>query len=320
MSQAIDDALAQRVDAFLLKKDTKAGSLIVSIFGDAILPRGGVVWLGSLISLLAPFGVNERLTRTAAFRLVKDDWLVQQPDGRRSNYALSPIGRLRFEKAAHRIYAVNTPPWDGQWRLLSLSPHTATSLRDALRRSLFWQGFGQLSGYLFVHPSAAFPAVFAALEGDGLQLALPHLMPFAARNPGLPGLGSDRDVVASAWDLEKLGQDYAAFCTRYRSIHRAVQALNGDERGNVPDEALAFKVRAMLIHDFRRLLLRDPELPDALLPQQWPGLEARALTRAVYRFLLPASERFLSATLCLANGSPLKQGKRIEQRFLPSAN
>ncbi|MBM3340433.1 MAG: phenylacetic acid degradation operon negative regulatory protein PaaX, partial [Betaproteobacteria bacterium] len=39
----------------------QASSLIVTIFGDAVLPRGGQVWLGSLIRLLEPMQLNERL-------------------------------------------------------------------------------------------------------------------------------------------------------------------------------------------------------------------------------------------------------------------
>ena len=36
-------------------------------FCDAILPRGGRVWLGSLIRLLEPLELNERLVRTSVF-------------------------------------------------------------------------------------------------------------------------------------------------------------------------------------------------------------------------------------------------------------
>jgi hypothetical protein len=37
------------------------GSLIITIFGDSIVHRGGAISLGSLISLAAPFGFNARL-------------------------------------------------------------------------------------------------------------------------------------------------------------------------------------------------------------------------------------------------------------------
>ena len=38
----------------------RGGSLLITLFGDAIAPRGGTVTLGSLISLAAPFGLTER--------------------------------------------------------------------------------------------------------------------------------------------------------------------------------------------------------------------------------------------------------------------
>jgi phenylacetic acid degradation operon negative regulatory protein len=41
-------------------------------------------------------------------------------------------------------------------------------------------------------------------------------------------------------------------------------------------------VRTLLIHEYRRVLLRDPNLPEALLPAGWPGLQARALCESLY--------------------------------------
>jgi phenylacetic acid degradation operon negative regulatory protein len=39
--------------------------------------------------------------------------------------------------------------------------------------------------------------------------------------------------------------------------------------------------------------LRDPLLPDALLPADWPGRRARRHCAKLYRRLVPASERWL---------------------------
>ncbi|WP_272910976.1 PaaX family transcriptional regulator C-terminal domain-containing protein, partial [Falsiroseomonas oryziterrae] len=51
----------------------------------------------------------------------------------------------------------------------------------------------------------------------------------------------------------------------------------------------------LLIHEWRRLVLRAPPLPPALLPPDWPGAAARALTAALYRRLTPAAEAWLDA-------------------------
>ena len=42
-------------------------------------------------------------------------------------------------------------------------------------------------------------------------------------------------------------------------------------------------MRTLLIHEYRRVLLRDPRLPAALLPLDWPGAAAFALCRDFYR-------------------------------------
>ena len=65
----------------------RAKSLIVTVWGDALAPHGGAVWLSGLIRLMAPFGINERLVRTSVFRLARDGWLASRQAGRRSRIA-----------------------------------------------------------------------------------------------------------------------------------------------------------------------------------------------------------------------------------------
>ena len=77
--------IKQRLDDFRQQRRVQAGSLIISAFGDAILPRGGRVWLGSLIRLLEPLELNERLVRTSVFRLAKEEWLRTETVGRRAD-------------------------------------------------------------------------------------------------------------------------------------------------------------------------------------------------------------------------------------------
>src|SRR5690349_12667309 len=50
---------------FQAQRPLRAGSGLITIFGDAIAPRGGAVTLGSLIRLAAPFGLAERAVRTS---------------------------------------------------------------------------------------------------------------------------------------------------------------------------------------------------------------------------------------------------------------
>ncbi|TAH45125.1 MAG: phenylacetic acid degradation operon negative regulatory protein PaaX [Betaproteobacteria bacterium] len=288
----------------------QAGSLIISVFGDAVVPRGGRIWLGSLIRLLEPLGLNERLVRTSVFRLARDEWLHSDPVGRRTDYLLTPSGQQRFEEASRHIYASSAPQWDRRWRLIIAVGELSGRERERLRQALFWQGFGALGSDCFVHPSADLIAAFDALVAEGLAGLLPHLKPLLAADATLGAAASDADMVHRAWNLDRLSGMYADFVDRYQPI---LQQLR-DSAGEVDDES-AFLVRTLLIHDYRRLLLRDPELPDVLLPAGWPGQKARLLCRELYRRLLAPSERHLDAHFQLADRRTPEAAALLHERF-----
>lgn len=307
----VEKTFDERLNHFRQQSRVKAGSLIVSVFGDAVLPRGGQIWLGSLINLLRPLDVNERLIRTTVFRLVKDEWLQTQTLGRRTDYMLTASGQKRFEEASSQIYALNAPNWDRRWRLVMVVGDLAAQERERLRRAFYWQGFGELNPACFVHPGADLGLVFDALRSDGMTNLLPSLMPLLAANPVLSQSASDADIVKSAWNLEHMAESYTRFVARYQPI---VDALRQAPHESI-DEEKAFLIRTLLIHDFRRLLLRDPELPDVLLPSSWPGQEARMLCKEIYRRLLVASEKHLNRHLLLASGEVPPASNMVAQRF-----
>lgn len=304
-------SVQQRLEALHQPSRIAAGSLIVSVLGDAVLPRGGGLWLGSLIGLMEVLGLNERLVRTSVFRLVKDEWLQTEVVGRRSNYLLTPVGRRRFEEASAHIYAARAPQWDHRWRLVSVVGELDVRTREALRRSMAWQGFGELSMGVFVHPSADLGACMDSLQSDGLGSVLSKLMPLVASHAGLGHVGSNADMVLRAWDLNHLAQGYVEFLATYQPVLNEMQAMGR----NSLNPATAFVARSLMIHDYRRLLLRDPELPAELLPPLWPGEQARALCRTLYQRLLPDSEAHLDQRLQLANGVVPTATHLLAQRF-----
>lgn len=289
----------------------RAGSLIISVFGDAVLPRGGRIWLGSLIRLLQPLGVSERLVRTSVYRLAKAEWLRAESRGRRADYLLTDSGRQRFEEASRLIYASRAPAWDRRWRLVLVAGDLPAADREPLRRALFWQGFGMLGSDCFVHPGADLKAVFDALMAEGLGHLLGVLMPMLAAESGAGRSADGLDLVGQAWDLEALGAAYAGFVATYGPL---LSQLEGGGEAAMDDEE-AFLLRILLIHDYRRLLLRDPDLPDVLLPAGWPGRAARSLCRDLYRRLLAPSERHLESRLQLADGGRPVAGAALATRF-----
>src|ERR1700710_836029 len=89
----------------------------------------------------------------------------------------------------------------------------------------------------------------------------------------------------------------------------------GSPRGEPLSDADAFTARILLIHHYRRVVLRDPLLPSALLPLDWPGRAARRLCGEIYRGLLPRSEQWLDGHASNENGPVPKPSGDLGRRF-----
>ena len=69
-------AIERLLADFRTRRPVRAKSLLITIFGDTLEPRGGGVWLASLIQLAKPIGLSERLVRTSVYRLTQEKWLA----------------------------------------------------------------------------------------------------------------------------------------------------------------------------------------------------------------------------------------------------
>src|SRR5262245_45836736 len=117
---ALDRAVRALLTRFGRQRPLRSGSLLITILGDSIAPRGGMITLSSLIRLAEPFGLPERLVRTSVGRLAKDGWLSSRRSGRQSEYSLTQHGRARFAEATQRIYAAPPRDWNHRWTMLLL--------------------------------------------------------------------------------------------------------------------------------------------------------------------------------------------------------
>jgi phenylacetic acid degradation operon negative regulatory protein len=267
---------------FKAQRPIRGGSLLVTIFGDSIAPRGGVITLGSLIQLAAPFGLTERLVRTSVARLAQDGWLVARRDGRRSEYRLTAGGAERFAEATSRIYSQGPASWNGEWTLILLPPGGGKH-RESLREGLRWLGFGQLGPGVFAHPNSNITQARDWLRGiDGAADTV-------VLKSSSDDLVVDRQVVSAGWDLGELARRYRRFVDAFGAVETAAGRTVLDPEG-------AFVVRTLLIHEYRKIHLRDPLLPPALLPADWVGASAYDLCRNLYARVFAAAENYLSAT------------------------
>jgi phenylacetic acid degradation operon negative regulatory protein len=301
MADRTPSVVSELVRRFRRQRPLRGGSLLVTIFGDSILPRGGAIALSSLIALAEPFGLNERLVRTASARLAKEGWLQSRRRGKLSEYQLSAVGRDRFADATKRIYGETSGDWSGRWTVIVIPPMRAVE-RKELREALTWRGFGELSTGVFAHPEVDASGLRRQLGSSGL------LAKVIAFDAALAEEDAPHTLVTLGWDLRELGTRYQRFTQRFE----AVRQFLGRRHLDPPN---SFIVRTLLIHEYRRLHLRDPLLPSRLLPTNWPGTQAATLCRDVYSRVFAASELHVSAVAFQLSGPLPPPDPSIQQRF-----
>jgi phenylacetic acid degradation operon negative regulatory protein len=280
------------LDRFQAKKPVRAWSLIVTLYGDAIVPRGGSLWLGSLIDIMGLFGIDAGHVRTAMSRLTSDGWLARARSGRNSYYRLSRRGEKTFATATQRIYFAASPSFEGRLQLALLGP--GADDRSTLRSALEKAGFMPLSRTVYVGLTDPPPAL---LRREGLFLLKAETSEVS------------RAIAAAAWQLSPIADGYRAFIEQFTALGHML------ERGVKIEHADALVARTLLIHEFRRIVLRDPALPTPLLPGDWPGGRARALAGRIYRSILPAAECFLDAHARNEKGALPPPGPDLAARF-----
>ncbi len=247
----------------------RATAFIVTVYGDVADPRGGSLWMGTLIDICAAVGLSETVVRTAVSRLVAAGQLQGERQGRRSFYRLTPRARVDFRAASRVIFAGPGEARATAWRL-TIQP------RPEGQPPLAASGFAEIAAGVWLGPDRGAPAPGAA----GLR-------------PSVDGdAAAIRDFAARHWDLDRLSADYRAVILRHGPLRERLP-LAGAE---------ALRARLRLIHDFRLVLLRDPRLPAPALPADWPGDEARDLFADLYGRLSVTADDYIGRTFHGSDG------------------
>ncbi len=265
-----------------------ARNLLVTVFGDALLPHGEhtKIAVQALTALLESFSVNERLVRTSLTRLVNEGLLATTAAGRRSYYAVAPGAFELFRQADRRIYGGSQAAWDGSWTIVVIDGTEATAKRRArLRQELAWAGLGTVAPNVMASPM---------VDADVAAGVVAHVGGFSnvlvSRSSVIEGagiLGAD-ELARRVANLDEIADRYDAFVARFERFDApTVSALEPE---------LAFKLRTLLVAEFRRIALADPQLPAELLPSEWVGRRARVLAGTIYAGVATESEQFLAAT------------------------
>jgi phenylacetic acid degradation operon negative regulatory protein len=274
-------------------------SLLFTLYGDYVRPLGQEeVRVGALVRLAAELGVTGNALRTALSRMTREGWLAARRNGGPPRYGLSRRGQELIEEGTRRIYDAHRATWDGRWLLVSYTlPEPRRGQRDRLRQGLSFLGLGSLGNGLFATPHDLREQVRDLIRRCGVEADV------TMHHGTLEWPAEPAQVVARAWDLDRLGARYADFLARVRGELPRARALGGRD---------AFCRRFLLTHEYRRFPFTDPDLPDALLPAGWVGSAARAAFLDYNARLRPPAERFYCSIA--AEETIVDNGDRTEQR------
>lgn len=264
MSASSSSSAAAAVSAPSLSRRHAAGApsargLLFTLLGEFALTGDGTAWTSAVIAALTRLGIEEKATRQALMRTAAAGWLDAEKLGRRTRWRLTDSAVRLLTDGAERIYSFMGPAqvWDGRWLLLSARiPESNRRSRHVVRTRLSWAGFGSLGASLWIspHPERESEATQVLREAGIAEDA--HV--FVATRSGLADV---RVMVAAAWDLAAIEEQYERFIEKFRSRAR--------------DDVLARQVE--LVHAWRRFPSIDPVLPQELLPARWSGLTAARL-------------------------------------------
>lgn len=281
-------ALTAVIEQLRADSALKTWSLIITFFGDAVVPRGGVVAAATVQALMQRYGVEPGAVRTAFSRLVRDGWVVREKRGRHSFYRLSPRGAQPFESASLRIYAncQASAGTDDSWLLLVHEAVTTEPVDAMLKRAAGLRLSG--SCVLFERPSQA---LIRELESSDMLSVRGQL-------ENVP------DWVRQLAGPAPIGAAFETLLLRFRPL--AAQ----HPESPVPDTLDAIAARCLLIHEWRRTLLKSADVSAAILPAGYAREPCRAFVAGLYRYLLSPSEGWLDQQRIEAD--PLRNTSRVE--------
>lgn len=254
-------------------------SIVITIFGDMVQPRSTAeaparLALSDLARLTEGLGITAGALRTAVSRLTKEGWLERHKEGRSAWYQLSASGAANVQAASQRIYAPATAPAVRAWRLelakagaAAAEPPSAPKREDDTRLRYTLSDSLSLIALQSGHQP---PAARDALVLEGQVVSLPdwlfdNLIPPA--------------VTQDYAELANLLQPLTDRCAQLAALP--------------PHQAIV--LRCLLLHFWRRLVLKHRPLPINLLPQDWPGQTCSQVLPTLYAALWSASEAWLEA-------------------------
>jgi phenylacetic acid degradation operon negative regulatory protein len=244
------DAFISQIAALRALGGRRVWSLMISLFGDLAQAQDEAIDGPVLSKIMGGLQVKPEAVRVALHRLRNDGWLTSTKSGRISQHTLTAKGRTESAAASPRIYAA-PGEMQGAWQMVMIAD--THILIDA--------DFAMITPRIYVG-AATLPVPENALCFTGEDV------PEWLRQQAEP----------------------VHLRAEYRALHRTLATLN-EALPNTCDMSAteAAVLRCLIVHNWRRLVLKHPALPTALISPDWPGAQCHLLVADLLaRFPPPA--------------------------------
>ena len=240
--------------------------------------HGGTIVAAEAFAVAETCGRSSEQVRSCLRRLVSEGLFAREGVGQRAVYTPTQAGHAALGAFAQRTRLAfrqdsAREAWDGRWRLVAFAvPEARRTARDALRDHLCRLGGAPIQGGLYVSPHPWGRLVVQAADRLGVAT---HVTQATTDELSVGGVSDPPVLAGRLWPVERIAERYRTFVDRWTLVPRALAELR-DHHRRLPDRAYLPGAIAMAL-SYSNCFDADPLLPPELLPQPWPGREAREL-------------------------------------------
>lgn len=168
--------------------------------------------------------------------------------------------------------------WGRRWTMIIFDiPERDKKTRDVLRYRLQKAGFGMMQGSVWVNPFDVSKEFVRFVKSKGLQWQV-KVLTFTMRKQ------DERETVHRIWRMERLNSEYRDFVNKTVKKFKTVKSYRFKST-TLTQKALDLLSR-LTEKEYLDLYLRDPQLPNGLLPKNWTGHKAHRIYQQLDKYLV----------------------------------
>lgn len=227
-------------------------ALLADAFDELRDPAGVMAASYKQVYGFVPTRYKKRNFANLVSRNLKTGNIEKVVEGDQVFFRLTSVGSARASRD-FPLLALRKRMWDSMWRIVAFDiPEQKARLRDALRKKLKNLGFGMLQESIWISPHDFVADLREFLRTLGLSE-----MVFVLEARNIAGI-NNKDLVVKTFHLDELNKAYEDLLLEHRKL-----------LGQGKDAKSACR------NTYLEIILRDPMLPSALLPNGWLGEKAR---------------------------------------------